>query len=727
MADILAIVSKAVFEKEARSLAVGDTWSTSAYVSANPGLAPLADGGSLFLVTVRPDAVLWLVAILVGPKSSKGAWRAAVNSAPIRDITALISKIKFASGKRLVRDAKLGMSLQTPRAIDAATAALLTAKGGKSPAPAARATTEPTPSDHPPGVPGAATWSAIAESWSHGTRDDQGSRQGTWRYWRADGTLQCECPFVDDEPHGINRRFHPDGTTASEGTWRDGKLYDTVVFRGPKKTDEAFAPDAAPSIVRVEYLSTDGYTNRTIRFYTAKREVDRTGEPLPKRPAAVPDTARYFPDMTFKKGVKGGWVDGSIERGTEAKINTWRWWTPTGELVHTERYNELGRDLGSFPAGKPDPTEEKIENFLAMKGEHPMFTLAREWSRDVHEAIRPRLAKIPMTTVLEYLELLERHVERYARGWTINVPQWAEIVEVVADWERRKDQGEPIERWTVYAFGSRAAFELRDKSRLQRWWKALKAIALPRKRPSGPWWPLLDELDAHGRERKAIEDYLAGKDAAKPNAEILIRDPKTKEQWLYNRDANRSYYFDGKRYRDSDVWFDDHARHDIAKTAYASQCDERLVIWPGKHGWLVLQRYGRYVLWHQGQYYTSRGQAEATKIISFKATSPAQAQRLMQLIRIAQPKAARVIDPWFDPKVGVITRDYTGEGLTSLGVQGNKHVRRHWDTLYDIETFDSHEAAIVAAEQLEIERLHSGSSIERYNAVLPKPTKKKKR
>ena len=39
------------------------------YVSANKGLEPLADGGRLYLVTVRPpNEALWLVAVLEQPK-----------------------------------------------------------------------------------------------------------------------------------------------------------------------------------------------------------------------------------------------------------------------------------------------------------------------------------------------------------------------------------------------------------------------------------------------------------------------------------------------------------------------------------------------------------------------------------------------------------------------------------------------------------------------------------
>ncbi|HEY3450233.1 MAG TPA: hypothetical protein VGK67_28015 [Myxococcales bacterium] len=65
MPDLLAIVSQAQFEGSSRAARPGDRLRLDRYTSSNKAPAPLADGGSLFLVTVRPpDEKLWLVAIL---------------------------------------------------------------------------------------------------------------------------------------------------------------------------------------------------------------------------------------------------------------------------------------------------------------------------------------------------------------------------------------------------------------------------------------------------------------------------------------------------------------------------------------------------------------------------------------------------------------------------------------------------------------------------------------
>lgn len=134
--SVLAVVSKAVFEKEARGLGVGATWATALYASENPALAALGGGGDLWLVTVRPGDTLWLVGVLRGPKKGKGGWRAEANAVAIRDVTALIPRLRFASGKGLAAaKGKLGMSLQTPRALADSDVALFeaAAKGESAP------------------------------------------------------------------------------------------------------------------------------------------------------------------------------------------------------------------------------------------------------------------------------------------------------------------------------------------------------------------------------------------------------------------------------------------------------------------------------------------------------------------------------------------------------------------------------------------------------------------
>jgi uncharacterized protein (TIGR02996 family) len=134
MGSVMAIISKAVFEKTMRGMVPGEIPSLSSYRSTHRALEPLAEGGSLYLVTVRPKDTLWLVGVLRDPERDEKGWSAAPSVTPITDITRLKSKLRFASGKKLsTKKGALGMSLQTPRQLRAEDIALLEgATGGSS-------------------------------------------------------------------------------------------------------------------------------------------------------------------------------------------------------------------------------------------------------------------------------------------------------------------------------------------------------------------------------------------------------------------------------------------------------------------------------------------------------------------------------------------------------------------------------------------------------------------
>ena len=150
MSDVMAIVSKAVFEKAAgKTPTLGSVLATDRYVSANKGLAPLEGGGTLYLVTVRPpDEELWLVAVLHAPAFSGSEWVAAENTTPMTNISSLKASLVFENGKGLpTTKGTLGMSLQTPRVLVASDVAVLQGALAGAPAPAPRATAAPPAKD----------------------------------------------------------------------------------------------------------------------------------------------------------------------------------------------------------------------------------------------------------------------------------------------------------------------------------------------------------------------------------------------------------------------------------------------------------------------------------------------------------------------------------------------------------------------------------------------------
>jgi hypothetical protein len=143
MPSVLAIVSKAIFERDAkvgkRLLDLGEVVPLDRYVSKNKGLSPLAEGGALFLVTVRPpDEALWLVAVLEAPTFDGENWVSPPNVVALRDISDLKDKLKFTSGSGIsAKKGALGMSLQTPRVLTEEDEALLRAGVGALPVAAA--------------------------------------------------------------------------------------------------------------------------------------------------------------------------------------------------------------------------------------------------------------------------------------------------------------------------------------------------------------------------------------------------------------------------------------------------------------------------------------------------------------------------------------------------------------------------------------------------------------
>src|SRR5450432_3782999 len=116
MASVLAIVSKKVFEHDFGGAGVGEVVATERYASSHKTLDKLADGGDLFLVTVAANEQLLLAGVLRAPKFGSAGWSAKPNTVAVKDITALIGKLKFDTGNGITAKAgALAMSLQTPR------------------------------------------------------------------------------------------------------------------------------------------------------------------------------------------------------------------------------------------------------------------------------------------------------------------------------------------------------------------------------------------------------------------------------------------------------------------------------------------------------------------------------------------------------------------------------------------------------------------------------------
>jgi uncharacterized protein (TIGR02996 family) len=124
MASVLSILSKHVFEKLAPGAKVGEVLAIASYTGTRGALARLEEGGSLYLVTVRPEDRLWLVAVLEDPYLEEGGWHAQLNTLPVADVTSCLADLRFESGGGVALD-DLAQSLKTPRVLTSEDEALL--------------------------------------------------------------------------------------------------------------------------------------------------------------------------------------------------------------------------------------------------------------------------------------------------------------------------------------------------------------------------------------------------------------------------------------------------------------------------------------------------------------------------------------------------------------------------------------------------------------------------
>lgn len=126
MASVMAIVSREVLSGLAPAgVRLGVLLPLDRHASRQKALQALTAGGSLFLVTVRPERDrVWLAGLIERPRFDGEAWRGAPNQVPVTDVTAAVRKLRFHSGVGVppatdeplgAKKITLGMSLQAPR------------------------------------------------------------------------------------------------------------------------------------------------------------------------------------------------------------------------------------------------------------------------------------------------------------------------------------------------------------------------------------------------------------------------------------------------------------------------------------------------------------------------------------------------------------------------------------------------------------------------------------
>lgn len=168
--------------------------------------------------------------------------------------------------------------------------------------------------------------------WVIGAEDEEGRLHGAATIYADAGYVHAECTYVHGVQDGTFTAFHPDGTVASVGDWRNGTLFTSSFFRGPAGSPEPFPKDCGASVHKVSYVSHDGVANQQVLYFDQTGvEVCDTGDAMPAHPEGVDPDARFFPRQ-------GKWLVGGIARTTNGRVGNHREWSTTGTLLRDERY-----------------------------------------------------------------------------------------------------------------------------------------------------------------------------------------------------------------------------------------------------------------------------------------------------------------------------------------------------------------------------------------------------
>lgn len=725
MASVLALVSKGEFERDHARARAGDVLPYALYASTNKALDSLADGGDLYLVTVRPGEVLWLVAVLRAPRTSKAGWVAPTNVTPVADASPLVPQLRFQSGKGVSTEpGKLAMSLQTPRTLTAGDVALLDALVAGGAAPAARATASPTSAatqsepattignavvaptpktpkpattigntvvavgtpwatapERPASVPPDAAYDAIDERWVQGVRLADGTREGPWKEWRKDGSLYVETHYTGGLIDGTQREYYPDGSLSNEARWVRGVQKDSIRLRPRSGPVDPFWASADARVVQVDSVPDEqglGWRTGILRDADGV-EVTPRGEPVPPRPAGVPSTAR----LAVEDGPPA-WVDVTSQYTTLRPVGLKRVWSLAGELLRECEYTPRGRLVWSREALDPDPRVALVDAFFADPITFsPSYQLGQQWTPARHAEVRARLRTATTRHVAAYLEVLTKRVEWHLKELAPDGVTACGF-EVAADWLARgtaadEDGAAEIHRWLLTR-----RIELHDRASVREQLAAARVV-LDAKREAdrellreataladGETDQALDALErafATDRATRTEDELLslARRALRRPGLTVLLGDP-TRGELLLRDETRRVFVFDGVTFAPAPLVVDTSDRSNAVHFQHVDTCDERRLFVTGEHVWWSFARFGWMVHLQGSRYFADRGQGEVILSALVRCPDRSWVDRVTAMYHATLPRTAKEVDPFFHEKQGwLFVREYDANGKETHG------------------------------------------------------------
>lgn len=192
-------------------------------------------------------------------------------------------------------------------------------------------------------IPAAATWNVADNQWELGEKNSAGKEIGVWNNWHAEGHLCRTVDYGDGNPPFPAKSFHPDGTLAQEGNWYGGQKWLGTYrwIKSENTTSEPFPAGPAEKnpivwIAEFDYIG-EGIYNAQRYYDKQKQEVSIGGEPLPIRPATVPERAHY---------VNKRWVMGQVDTRKGKYTGDHAEWDLDGAIILKRVYSqEMGEVL----------------------------------------------------------------------------------------------------------------------------------------------------------------------------------------------------------------------------------------------------------------------------------------------------------------------------------------------------------------------------------------------
>ncbi|RYZ41911.1 MAG: thiol reductase thioredoxin [Myxococcaceae bacterium] len=263
----------------------------------------------------------------------------------------------------------------------------------------------------PAGVPKGATWDADEAEWSFGPKDPKGRQHGTWKFWRADGTLCNECFMKHGTPQGVFKRFHESGEVSQEGTFDKGQLHGPRTWFASEHftTERMHENGVSEKVKKTVMLYDQGEVRQVMHFDgTGQRVVPTTGEPYPTRPAHLPEGAELREDLDQ-------WALTSVNAEGE-RHGLVRFWDRHGLLLWEAEYQD-GRRQGFYRSRAEDTYADFRVHFE--EGQAQADYAVGEWSlldaqRQV--VLTRDLGVAPEEKALERSEVFS-NLARSAEGW----------------------------------------------------------------------------------------------------------------------------------------------------------------------------------------------------------------------------------------------------------------------------------------------------------------------